>query len=470
MASGKNKLPIREKLGYGAGTLSYAIPFQLLSACFVFYATAVLGISGTLAGTLVAVSIVWDAFTDPVMGYISDQTPKNILFGRRLFYVFIGAIGLAVCNYLLWRVDPHMPPVIRVVCLAVLLILLKTFSTVVTTPHMALGAELSDDYAERTSVQSFRTAFFFLGFMFPTIVGMAIFFRPTPMYPNGQLNPDAYASLGIVSSVIIVACAAICIALTYKKSTHPETIKLKKSTFLNMLRESAGALKSREFRNVGLGLLFINAAMSIVGSIGMHVFTYTFGFNNTQIAIIFGTLFVMALVAQPFWVYIAGRFEKRSALKACLFIDIAVSVLFAVYVVFNEWAAQNYLLILPTAALIGLSMGGSIALPYSMISDTIDKDAFETGTRKEGVFFGCATFMYKVSQALAVLFTGTLLDIIGFHAGTAPTPALYLKLGLILPGGFLICFIPALLFISRYTLNRQSVARYQQGFKEQESR
>ncbi|MDD5016560.1 MAG: MFS transporter [Eubacteriales bacterium] len=467
-AERKNKIPFSEKLGYGIGALSYGIPFQLLSGCFVFYSTAVLHISGTLAGTILSLSIIWDALTDPVMGYVSDHTNKNILFGRRLFYVLIGAIGIAVSNYFLWSIDASLPNVEKAVLLGVLLLLVKTFSTVLTTPYLALGAELSSDYIERTSVQSFRTAFFFLGFMFPTVVGMGIFFRSTPVYQNGQLNPAAYSGLGMTASLIILVSAAICIFLTYKKGRIPTASKKQKSPFINLFRETADALKCGDFRNVSLSLLFINMAMGIVGAVGMHVFTYTFGFSSGQIAVVFGALFVMALAGQPVWVAVVKKFEKRDILNACLYINIAISLLFVLCVTVNSWIADHYLAVLPLSMLIGISMGGSIALPYAMISDTIDKDAYFTGTRKEGVFYGCATFMYKVSQALSVLFVGALLDIIGFDSDLMQTRSVYLKLGMILPVGFLVCFTLALFFAKKYTLDRESVAKYQENMSDKE--
>ena len=193
----------------------------------------------------------------------------------------------------------------------------------------------------------------------------------------------------------------------------------------------------------------------------MHVFTYTFGFANGQIALVFGVLFVMALLAQPVWVLIANKYDKRRALIACLWINIAVSVLFVVCVLASAWITDHYLTVMPLAVLIGFSMGGSIALPYSMISDTIDKDAYESGTRKEGVFYGCATFLYKISQSLAVFFVGTLLDFIKFDSSVVQEPTVYLKLGLILPAGFLVCFTLALIFTGKYTLTREKVIEYQ---------
>ena len=458
----KNKIPFGEKMGYGVGALSYGIPFQLLSGCFIFYATEILQISGTLAGTILALSIIWDAFTDPVMGYMSDHTNRNILFGRRLFYVMIGAAGIAISNFFLWRIDPALSNMNKVVLLTALILLVKTFSTILTTPYLALGAELSSDYIERTSVQSFRTAFFFLGFLFPTIIGMGIFFRPVPGFENGQLNPAAYSSLGLTASIIVLTCAAICIMLTHRKEdTIVQTPVKKRNPLINLFKETAEALKCSDFRNISFSLLFINMAMGIVGAVGMHVFTFTFAFSSGQIAVVFGALFLMALIGQPLWVTVVKKYEKREILKACLYINIVISLCFFICVLFSEWVSKNYLSVLPLSLLIGLSMGGSIALPYAMISDTIDKDAYYSGIRKEGVFYGCATFMYKVSQALSALFVGSLIDIIGFDSELVQTRNIYVKLGMILPVGFLVCFIFALFFASRYTLDRRKVEMYQ---------
>jgi GPH family glycoside/pentoside/hexuronide:cation symporter len=473
------KIPFGVKLGYGIGTLGYAIPFQLLSGFFLFYCTELLGISGAAAGVLISVSTIWDAVTDPVMGYISDHTNRKILFGRRLFYIFIGSIGFAVVNFLIWRVDPQLrggdAGTVKIVWIAVLLILFKTFSTVYTTPYMALGAELSSDYNERNAVQSYRTAFFFLGFIFPSVIAMATFFRPTERYANGQMNPEAYALMGLVASAIVLVCAAVCLILTFKHRCIYTVPKVKRNPFIGLFKEIIEALKLADYRNVSMALLFINMAMAIVIAVGMHVFTFTFGLENKQIALVFGLLFATALLAQPAWVAIANKFDKRRALIGCLYTNIAVSLLFFVYVFAHEWVSEHYLTILPAAVLMGFSMGGSVSLPYSMISDTIDKDAYESGTRKEGMFYGCATFLYKVSQSVALVIIGVLLDVIGFKSSAVQTPEsileysavavqpsnVYLKLGLILPAGFLICFILALIFARKYTLNREAVIRYQ---------
>lgn len=468
-ATTTHKIPFGVKLGYGIGTLGYAIPIQLLSGFFLFYCTAVLGVSGTITGILISFSTILDAVTDPVMGYISDHTNKKIWLGRRLFYIFIGALGFAVVNYMIWAVDPQLrggdAGTVKVVWVAALLLLYQIFNSMYATPYLALGAELSSDYNERNTVQSYRTAFFFLGFIFPSVIGMAVFFRPTDVFMNGQLNPAAYASMGLVASIITLVTAGVCVLLTYKHRMLYTAPKIKQNPIIGLFKEVAEALRCAEFRNISISLLFINMAMGIVSAIGMYVFTYTFGFGNSQIALIFGALFATALLAQPAWVAIANKFDKRRALIYCLVINIAVSVVLIGYVIANEWVTGHYLLVLPIAVLIGFSLGGSVSLPYSMISDTIDKDAYESGTRKEGMFYGCATFIFKASQSIAVFILGVLLDAIGFNSSAVQPPGIYLKLGLMLPVGFIVCFALALVFARKYTLNREMVIKYQQALK-----
>lgn len=453
------RVPIRVKLGYGVGALSYAIPFQVLSVFFLIYAREILGISGALVGIILFVSIIWDALTDPVMGYISDKTSANVLFGRRLFYVLIGAIGLAAANYFLWNIDPALSGLAKTAILIVMLLMVKTFSTIYTTPYLALGAELSDDYDERTSVQSFRTAFYFLGFMFPIIFGMLLYFR---IFEGGQLNPQAHSSLALTTSGFILVSTAVCILFSRNKSLYPSANKVRKSSLLGLFRETATAFRCNDFRNVAMSLLFVNMAMGIVGAAGLITFTYTFGFDEIKLAVVFGSLFFMTLAGQPLWALLSKKYEKRQAMKGCLVMNICVSLVFVFCVFINNWINENYLVILPLALMMGFSIGGSIALPYAMISDTVDKDAYTTGVRKEGVFYGCATFLYKLSQAIATLSVGIMLDVIGFNANVKQANSVYINLGLIIPIGFLICFTLALVFTLKYSLTKEKVAKFQQ--------
>ena len=209
------KIPILDKIGYGSGNFSIGIANQVIGTYLVFYCTVILNIPGSLVGLAVSLSIIWDAITDPVMGYISDMT-KSKIFGRRHQYILIGGIGLGIANYLLWNINSGLSDYLNFAIIFVLILVIKTFSTIYGTPYTALGAELSNDYNERTNIQGVKTVFFLLGLAFVSVFGMFVFFRPTPEFPSGQLNPSSYSSMGIFSSILIIIFALVCFYSTKK--------------------------------------------------------------------------------------------------------------------------------------------------------------------------------------------------------------------------------------------------------------
>lgn len=147
---------------------------QVVGTYLVFYSTAILGIPGSMVGLAVSISIIWDAVTDPIMGYLSDITHSKI-FGRRHLYLIIGASGIALTNYLIWNISASFSSSVKFLLIFIYIILFKTFTTIYITPYTALGAELSSDYNERTSIQSMKTIFFLVGLSFVSVAGMYMF-------------------------------------------------------------------------------------------------------------------------------------------------------------------------------------------------------------------------------------------------------------------------------------------------------
>lgn len=163
MSNNNNQnLLLKDKFSYGIGNLGVGVAMQVVGTYLVFFSTAILGISGSLVGIAVGFSVFWDAITDPVMGYISDIT-RSKRYGRRHLYLIIGALGVALTITLMWIIPSTLNSNLKFFLLFIDIILFKTFITIYVTPYTALGAELSTDYHERTSVQSIKTIFFLLG-------------------------------------------------------------------------------------------------------------------------------------------------------------------------------------------------------------------------------------------------------------------------------------------------------------------
>ena len=462
-------IPILDKIGYGSGNFSTGISNQVIGTYLVFYCTVILNIPGSLVGLAVSLSIIWDAITDPIMGYFSDMT-KSKLFGRRHQYILIGGIGLGISNYLLWNIHSDLSDYLKFAIIFFLIIVIKTFSTIYVTPYTALGAELSNDYNERTSIQGIKTIFFLLGLAFVSVFGMFVFFRPTPEFPSGQLNPSSYSSMGIFSSILIIVFALLCFYTTKKYipilNEHAE-----KGVSTANLKTLLGAFKeiflNKSFRNVAFAYMFTNIATALVANTGLHVFTYTFSLSSQQIALIVGIQFLVSILSQPIWSLASKRLDKKPSMVLGIIICIFSSLLFLILVFMKDSISGNSLYFMPFAILAGFGTGGLFTLPLSMIADVIDLDELNTGKRAEGSYYGCLTLFYKLSQSITLLLIGFILDLVKFDAGLPlQAESTVIILGLMLSIGSGLSFIAALLSLKGYSLNRSKVEDIQKKIAE----
>jgi len=333
--------------------------------------------------------------------------------------------------------------------------------TIYVTPYTALGAELSVDYNERTTIQGIKSVFFVLGLAFVSVAGLYWFFRPTPEYPTGQLNPSAYSSMGLAVSVFVVVAAAASFLPTLK---YLPRIKARTLAFVHDrptgFRDSlVRAFSNKPFRMVVYAYMFSNLASALFANLGLHVFTYTFGLGSGEIAVIVGVQFLFAILAQPVWAAESRRKGKRAALLTGFLASILGSLYFIALVALHASVRGNVFAFLPFAATVGGGIGALFTLPLSMTADTIDLDEAEGGARIEGVHFGVLTFGYKLSQAFALLLIGVLLDLAGFKpALAAQRVSTVLILGFVLGGGSALSFIAAALQLRNYRLTEEAVA------------
>ena len=460
----KEIIPIRDKVGYGIGNLSIGIAMQVVGTYLVFFSTVILGIPGYLVGLAVGFSVFWDAITDPLMGYISDIT-KSKRFGRRHLYLIIGSIGVALTLTLMWIIPSNLNTNLKFSLLFIDIILFKTFITIYVTPYTALGAELSSDYHERTSIQSIKTIFFLLGLAFVSVAGLYLFFQPTIEFPHGQLNPDSYRNIGYTSAIIVLITSLICIWNTKKyipKLNRSQTIENKGNNINLFIDSLKSTVKNKAFRAVALCYLFNNLASAFLSNIGLHVFTYTFVLTSQQIAIILGLQFLMSILSQPIWMMIASKYDKKPSMIFGLLLSFFAGIIFLGLVIFKSNVVSNVFYFFPYAIVAGFGTGALFTLPLSMVADTIDYDELNRGYRFEGFYFGSLTLYYKLSQSIAIFFIGILLDLIRFDSSLSiQSEFTLISLGLILAFGTMISFTLSYLSLKMYDLNKEKVIEIQ---------
>ena len=457
--NGRSQVAPLDLVAYGSGNFATGAAMQTLGTYLVFYATAVLGLPGGAVGLMVGLSILWDAVTDPLMGYLSDRTGHGGL-GRRHPYLIAGALAIALTNFLVWNVDRSAGAAERLALLSAWVLLFKTSMTVYVTPYSALGAELSTDYNERTSIQAVKSVFFILGLAFVSVAGLYWFFRPTAEYPAGQLNPAAYEGMALATSIAVLASAALCSLPTLK---YVPRIRERELAFPHRAPEGlkasfARAFSNQPFRLVMLAYTFSNLSSALMSNLGLIVFTYTFGLGSGQIALVVGVQFLFAILSQKPWAALSARRGKRYALAAGFVMSVAGGLYFCGLVLLRARVRGSPLAFMPFSVLAGSGIGALFTLPLAMVADTVDLDEAAGGERIEGTYFGALTFAYKFSQAAALVLIGLALDLVGFDSSLAAQGrGTVLALGLLLGLGASVSFGAAALVLRGYGLDEAAV-------------
>ena len=165
----KKNLSFGTKLCYGIGGLGYSSMSQTLNNFIMFFATAVMGISGSLVGIAIAISSLWDGVSDPLVGYLSDNT-KNKFFGKRLGFMFFGIFVIAFLNICIWSMPASLPEIGKFFWLLIGMLAIESANTCFGTPYSALAIDIAPDYNEQSKVQSFKTVFNIIGMILPSVL------------------------------------------------------------------------------------------------------------------------------------------------------------------------------------------------------------------------------------------------------------------------------------------------------------
>jgi Na+/melibiose symporter-like transporter len=449
------------KLGYGVGCIGYSLPHQIIAASFLLYATAILKLPALWAGVIIAVSAVWDAVSDPLMGFLSDNT-SNRRFGRRHLYLLIGGISVSLLTWVFWSVDVDLSLTVKLILLFVLVLLVKTALTVYVVPFNALGGELSTDYDERSSIQSYRGIFYLLGMIIALAGSNIFFFRSTAEYPKGQLNPAAYPTMGLCFCVIGLTAVLMTFFATLRyvpDLPQPRPSDGRGSPIRSLLPDLGSAFANRDFRALALMIFIVEVGFQITIAIGYHVNTYTYKLPGPIIGIHGLVILGCSVLSQPFWLWVTRKWDKKTALIMGMFC--------AFFGFFGAPIAHVALRLFPIDApslpytlgiffaFGGLGNGAFMSVPYSMVADTVDADQVSSGLRKEGLYFGIYTFAYKLGTSISLVTSGIVLHMVGFDPDLAvQSEATRFNLA-VTPALLLLVFSPfALWSLTRYRLDR----------------
>ncbi|MGK7920642.1 MAG: MFS transporter [Trichodesmium sp.] len=394
------KLNFWTKLAYGSGDLGTAICANIQVFFLLYFFTNVAGLPAGIAGSILMIGKISDAINDPIIGVMSDRTVHP--WGRRYPWMVFGAIPFGVLFFLQWIV-PSTNQSFLFWYYVIIAVLFNLAYTIVNLPYAALTPELTEDYNERTSLNSFRFAFSIGGSILSLIIAQLIFsiFKDNPI--------QQYLVLGIVCAIIAVLPIYWCFFGTRKRTlSHNTQQEEDNNTNLPIIEQVRVAFSNKPFLFV-IGIYLCSwLGVQLTASIlpyfvinWMKLPEATF----PQVAIaVQGTALIMLFV----WSFVSKKVGKKAVyfMGVCLWI-IAQAGLFFIQ---PEQVSLMYFL----AVMAGFGVSTAYLVPWSMIPDVIDLDELNTGKRREGIFYSFMVFLQKVGLAIGLFLVGIALDIAGF--------------------------------------------------------
>ncbi len=453
------RLPISTKFFYGSGAAAEAaihITFNTFN--FLFY-NNVLGLSGTLTGLAITIAVVFDAISDPVIGSISDRWRSKL--GRRHPFLYLSAVPIGICFVALYAPPTAMGEMGLFLWFTVFTIGLRLALTFYHVPHLALGAELSNDYRERSVVYAYNSILGMVGgastyFLAWTYLGEA---------EGGINSADNFLPLGL-------AVGAIAVLLVFFSAyfTRDQIPKLKQVpvgipafSLKQLATEIFDCFSNKNYLWLLLGLLCLSATNGIREAMNAYVGLFFWELEPKQLRF-FGLAtplaFVFAFFITP---WLNDRFDKVGTMIGGVAVLIVAQTLPPSLRLLGLLPENGHVMLFPMLLVaIAIVYGAGAILNISVMSalaDVADDHELNTGRRQEGIFYSARTFVGKATGAFGLLIGGIAIDIIGWPTGVTSAsevdPSTIYGLGLIEGPLAAIPSFFAIFFYGRYKITKK---------------
>lgn len=389
---------------YGAGDLGLNFYWQGVGFFLLYFYTDIVGLPNTTAGIVYAIGGFVDAFSDPIMGLTADRTRSR--WGRYRPYLLFGLGPLGISFILLFTLPSLVPAIWTVfVCIATHIVFRLCY-TVVSIPYGALGARLTFNARERTSLAGVR--------MMAGAIGGVIIVSIVSQFRHMMSDESAFIWISVFAAII----GAFLVFLSFigsrerRLNSHEHELPIARNYSATTIFKAT--LRNTPFLIIVSSLFLLTMANMIV------VKTILYRFEHILNAPELGGLAIILMAAIPLftipiWVRIYHWLDKRGGfVLGCLVTSLSLLLLYF----FGDWSPE-----LTIAAYVGIAAGFSAFAVgvWSIIPDTIDYGHWQSGSRVESGLVGLASAVQKTAIALAGLWVGVALDAFGYQAGYVQT-------------------------------------------------
>jgi GPH family glycoside/pentoside/hexuronide:cation symporter len=417
MSATATKVPFGHKVAFGIGMLANQM-FPAALGIFMVVLVQDLGFPGWMWGVLFFLPRVFDSITDPIMGFISDNTKSR--WGRRRQYVFLGALVMGISFVVMWQLYRENGVEYNFTYFLLWSFVFYLGLTIFSVPYVAMGYEMSNDFHERTDIMAIAQ---WIG-QWAWVIAPWFW---VVMYDKGWFESADVATreLAIWVGIICMLFAMVPAIFLKGKSTlnenySPLTIKHIGASLKEILQGFKEAFKSRPFRKLCIATFFIFNAFNTIAAFSFFIVVYYLFNGDAGAAGIWPTLFgsLGALITTFLVIPIVAKVSKIVGKKKAFVLSQGVSVIGYIMLWFLFIPGKPYMFIF-ALPFFSFGIGSLFVLMMSMTADVIDLDELNTGKRREGIFGAIYWWMVKFGFAIAGLLSGAILSVVGFDPEAA---------------------------------------------------
>ena len=414
-----SKVPMGQKIAFCFGMLANQM-FPAILGIFMVVLVEDLGFSGWMWSLVFLFPRIFDAITDPIMGFISDNTKSK--WGRRRQYVLIGGILMGLAYIFMWQLSKADGVEYNFWYFFLWSLVFYLGLTIFSVPYVAMGYEMSDDFHERTNIMAIAQ---FIGQWAWVIAPLFwIIMYDESWFPSADV---AVKELAIWVAIPCAICAMVPAIFIKSDSTLDEDYEPLNSanignSIMKIFESFVAAFKIKEFRKLCGATFLIFNAFNTVAALTFFVIVYKL-FNGDAGASgiwvsMFGCLGALGttFIVIPAVAWMSKKLGKKKAFMLSQSISLVGYIM--LYFLFIPGKPWMYIIALP---FFSFGIGSLFTIMMSMTADVIDIDEINTGKRREGIFGAIYWWMVKVGYGIAGALSGVIITVVGFNSDLATT-------------------------------------------------
>jgi GPH family glycoside/pentoside/hexuronide:cation symporter len=461
LPAAQGRLPVRLKLLYGLGSIAFGVKDNGFQTILLIFYNQVVGMPAALVGLAIMIALAVDAIMDPIIGEWSDNLRTR--WGRRHPLMYAAAIPLGLSYLLLWN-PPHLSQGALFVYLVVVAIVVRTFISLYEAPSQALAPELTTDYAERTALMGYRSAFQWFGGLVMYALAFQVFLRPDATHAIGQLNPVGYSHYGLAAGLFMTGTILISALGTHSRIKTFVQPPERHRGLGEVLREVRASLSNRSYLMVLGSNLFSATATGLAFSMNLYFYTYVWKLSASQIAL-FAVISIASALFGSVLARLVSKRNKRATAITLFLSGLTLSSGPLLLRLLGLFLPNGHPLLYPVlliTSVISLSqMIAAAIIGASMVADVVEDSQAKTGRRSEGLFFAGATFVQKAVSGVGIFLSSLILSAVHFPAaahgaGAAVPPEVVHNLLLIYLPTVVTLYLIGLVWLAGYRITRES--------------